>query len=344
MIHYISIDDETYSINDFRGSAMDRVGEFTRRIDADDIAGFAQYRRKEFVVFAKTAQAMNQIDSNNHVNAKINQMISIISQKPVFIVRRNSQSIISALAHIGAAYAYLGKINEFFPFLQDVLDNHNYVAETSLQEHYGMGYLANQKYTLPASVDPYKYSGDVTSLYREVYYKISDLLSENTCTRHIASMIDTDSFILEQIKVSVPLAQIFFYPCDTIKNVTGLFNFLSKTIKPLNNEEIFRHVFSNNSVCGYNGTFRYTREDVNLFNRDLFSDRRFANHYSKIFVSDIQFFIDVKLDDLDWFQISIQEISDQKDLITKMLSADKYPRQIMTSDLVYELDVHLNSF
>ncbi len=334
MIHYISIDDETYSINDFRGSAMDRVGEFTRRIDTDDIAGFAQYRIKEFVVFAKTAQAMNQIDSNNHVNAKINQMISIISQKPVFIVRRNSQSIISALAHIGAVYAYLGRINEFFPFLQDVLDNHNYVAETSLQEYYGMGYLANQKYTLPASVDPYKYSGDISSLYREIYYRISDLLSENVCTRHIASMIDTDSFILEQIKASVPLAQIFFYPCDTIKNVTGLFNFLSKTIKHLSNEDIFRYVFSNNSVCGYNGTFRYTREDVALFNRDLFSDRRFANHYSKIFVSDIQFFIDVKLDDLDWFQIITKEISDQKDLINKMLSADKYPIQIMTSDLV----------
>lgn len=355
----MSVQDDIYT-----NESLDILDRFNTAYGAPDnkatttrIDSLACYHRPELTIYSAIArQARKQDllpDIYESMQHTIDYTFSILTRTPVLIERRNANSIISTLSNIGAVAACLGKINEFISFAHNVIDNHLYVAESSLSEHYGRNFADNRKFTLPESVDPYKSSNDKDVILSEVYEKISMKINDSYFTHLITESMNRDPFFIEeQLNCkSMSHRRAFIYPTLLFPTITSFISWYLDKFPNTTTDALVTTIFYNDSIIGGAGNFRYLEKDADWFN-SLIDKRNVSiighlDVLSNVLVHDIKFLFKlnnaIPIDDFFIPESLVQNITGEE-IMALMKNKKSLPRSLMKSTILYKLDIPIEFF
>lgn len=318
-----------------------------RRFSTENIYSLYSNYKHELVAFASIAKMLK--DSSDpmysRIVQKINQLVETLTQKPVLIARRNSNSLTNSLSYIGAIHACLGRLDTFIPFMKEVVTNFEYVSESSLEEFHGRQFIILNKFTLPDGVDPYKSNLDSRDIYAQVYDRIFDLIADMGSSRLIGQLMQTDFYIQEQIAHKLPIQRMFLYPCDTVKSVHDLVTLFYPKYES-SFEMCVRRIFANDSVYGRNGTFRYKKDDAKRFTKEQVP-MEYIPYYARVHVEDFDFYdslpADVNIDIFSFCSYAFQKL-DAKFFEDMFKTNKKCPSSFLSHPVIPSIDLPLEFF
>ena len=323
-----------------------------RRMSYDNTHSLYSNYRNELAVYAAATKTLKDSGDPSYIDhsTKITKLMSVLTQKPLLIPRRNIASIVSSLSYIGCISACLGRLDLFITFLKDIATTHNYVAESSLISTYGANFIVLNKFELPADVEPYKTNSTYDDILNQVYEKMAELMSDLTASRLIGSLIETDFFMQEQLQAGVEIHRMFLYPCKEHRSIQDIVCMVYPKYEP-SYEYAVRKVLGNDSVGGRHGTFRYRKEDAKMFDNLStllpLASSAYLDYYRRIYVEDFDFFLHlsdaVSVDIFSLCPYAWRQL-DEEFFVRLFKSNKRFPNALLGHPIVSTMDLPIEFF
>lgn len=267
----ITVDHRDYCIDDMFGLISKTVAIFEdkdSRMLPNHFDSLGSYNRKEIAIYTTLAKMLNDKDPDTakpHLEL-IDELFETITRTPMIISRKNAGSIVSTLANIGVISIALGKVNQFILFMHSVLQDHLYVSESSLEDHYGSSYIKEKKFVLPNYDERYKNAYPLKENIVNILETIKNRISDTYFTYLFADLLkDSKAYLDFQISMGVDIQRMFIYKCDGLSNLAEIATYIAKK-RDLSVGRTIVAMTDNDSLASTNGTVGLTKADAVLFN------------------------------------------------------------------------------
>lgn len=344
---FVEVDGEKFDVSyldTYHGKMKNTVELFNDesvRVLAGQMEAVSSYYRREITIYSVLTKMLAKTNSEAakpHIEA-INKYFEVITRTPIIIHRKNSSSITAALANIAAISVALGKISEFVPFAQKVLEEGLYISQSSLEDYHGSGFIRNKQFYLPEGVDPYKATHLPESMLYSVYEHLRHKLTDSPLT-HLTSYLigDSDDYINEQLRVGLELNKVFIYPFRDYKTITDIIDFFCKE-KDCSITYVINQLYSNDSIASPYSTIGLVKADAKLANALPLENFHYLCRFQ---VKDIDFLFALNQDrPIHSFNIDPKILAkSSKEIFTRFLSLNKrVPRNFIDSTFIVESNI-----